>query len=304
MTFRQGLYERAARSKRTVVLAEGADARVREAARVIEHNVADVIVVDDCGGDDRLDRVVDLIAQRAKPHLAKEAPVLALDPVWFAVGLVALGEADCAVAGATHATGHVIRAALNLVGVAADASRISSAFYMVWDRSDQETVLTFTDAGVNPDPSADELVEIAAAAADDRRYIVGDEPVVAFLSYSTKGSAQGPRVDKMRRAAEQFRSLKPDIRSDGEMQADAALIPNIAQRKAAESAVQGDANILVFPDLDSGNIAYKLIQRLAGCAAIGPILQGLAKPVADVSRGASSTDIVDVAAIAVLQAAR
>ncbi len=304
MTFRQGLYERAARSKRTVVLAEGADARVREAARVIEHNVADVIVVDDCGGDDRLDRVVDLIAQRAKPHLAKEAPVLALDPVWFAVGLVALGEADCAVAGATHATGHVIRAALNLVGVAADASRISSAFYMVWDRSDQETVLTFTDAGVNPDPSADELVEIAAAAADDRRYIVGDEPVVAFLSYSTKGSAQGPRVDKMRRAAEQFRSLKPDIRSDGEMQADAALIPNIARRKAAESAVQGDANILVFPDLDSGNIAYKLIQRLAGCAAIGPILQGLAKPVADVSRGASSTDIVDVAAIAVLQAAR
>ncbi len=304
MTFRQNLYERAARSKRTVVLAEGADARVREAARVIEHEVADVIVVNDCGGDDRLGRVTDLIAQRAKPHLAKDATILALDPVWFAVGLVALGEADCAVAGATHATGHVIRAALNLIGVAADSSRISSAFYMVRDRPDEKSVLTFTDAGVNPDPSASELVEIAAAAADDRRYIVGDEPVVAFLSYSTKGSAKGLRVDKMRTAAEQFRSLKPDIRSDGELQADAALVPNVARRKAAESVVRGDANILVFPDLDSGNIAYKLIQRLAGWAAIGPILQGLAKPVADVSRGASSTDIVDVAAIAVLQAAR
>jgi len=292
------------RAKRKVVLAEGDDARVRDAARIIDREVAEAIVVDDCARDSRVAGVTDLIAQRLKPHMVRDAPVLARDPVWFAVGLVALGEADCAVAGAAHATPHVIRAALNLVGMAADYSRISSAFYMIWDAPDDPAVLTFTDAGVNPDPSPDELVEIATAAVYDRRYIVGDEPVVAFLSYSTKGSADGPRVDKVREAAEKFRAAQPDIRSDGELQGDAALVPEVARRKSADSAVRGDANVLVFPDLDSGNIAYKLIHRLAGCAAIGPILQGLAKPVADVSRGASSDDIADVAAVAVLQAAR
>ena len=162
-------------------------------------------------------------------------------------------------------------------------------------------VLTFTDAGVVPDPTAAQLAEIAFSAARDRRRIVGDEPVVAFLSYSTKGSAGGPRVAKVRDAVERFTRLAPDIVCDGELQGDAALVPDVARRKASDSPVAGRANVLVFPDLDSGNIAYKLVQRLAGSVAIGPIIQGLAKPVADLSRGASTEDIVDVAAVAILQ---
>ncbi len=162
-------------------------------------------------------------------------------------------------------------------------------------------VLSFSDCGVVPDPTADQLAEIALSAARDRRRIVGDEPVVAFLSYSTKGSAGGPKVAKVRDAVERFTRLAPDIVCDGELQGDAALVPDIARRKAPDSPVAGRANVLVFPDLDSGNIAYKMVQHLAGAVAIGPIIQGLAKPVADLSRGASTEDIVDVAAVAILQ---
>lgn len=287
------------------MLAEARDERVRAAAALIESRIARVIAIDNPTDDPRWRSVADLLHEQSGDTVGKsEIERLAQDPVWFSAGLVALGEADCAVAGATHPTAHVIRAALNVIGAAPGTNRISSAFYMVIPSGDRERVLTFTDAGVNPDPSASELVEIARAAARDRRYIVGDTPIVAFLSYSTKGSAGGPRVEKVRAAAEQFRGAEPDIESDGELQADAALVPAVADRKAPGSPVRGNANVLVFPDLDSGNIAYKLVSRLAGGTAIGPILQGLAKPIADVSRGASPSDIADVAAVTALQAAQ
>jgi len=202
------------------------------------------------------------------------------------------------VGGATFPSGDTIRAALWTVGTAPGIATVSGAFYMVRD----ETVLTFTDCAVVPEPTPAQLADAGAAAARDRRRIVGDEPVVAFLSYSTRGSATGERVERVRQAVSILQARGPGFVCDGELQGDAALVADVAARKAPGSPVAGRANVLVFPDLDSGNIAYKLVQRLGGWEAIGPILQGLARPVADLSRGATADDIVDTAVVAVLQA--
>jgi len=185
------------------------------------------------------------------------------------------------------------------VGPAPGITTVSGAFYLVKD----DTVLTFTDCAVVPEPTAEQLADAAVAAARDRRRIVGDEPVVAFLSYSTKGSAAGPRVARVRQALDVLAARRPppEFVFDGELQTDAALVADVAARKAPGSRAAGRANVLVFPDLDSGNIGYKLVQRLGGWDAIGPILQGLARPVADLSRGATADDIVDTAAVAALQ---
>jgi len=219
-------------------------------------------------------------------------------PLTFGAALVGLGRADVMVGGATFPSGDTIRAALWAVGAAPGITTVSGAFYMVRD----DAVLTFTDCAVVPEPSPDQLADSAVAAARDRRRIVGDEPIVAFLSYSTKGSAAGPRVERVRQALESLARRRPDFAFDGELQTDAALVASVAARKAPGSRAAGRANVLVFPDLDSGNIGYKLVQRLGGWEAIGPILQGLARPVADLSRGATADDIVDTVAVAVLQA--
>ena len=256
-----------------------------------------------------VDRVAaHLLARRAARGLTEEAArALAAQPLWLADGLVALGEADGCVAGAVHSTGDVLRAALWTVGAAPGVRTVSSAFYMVVPpfRSDAGEVLSFTDCAVVPEPTAAQLVDIALAAAADRRRIVGDEPRVALLSFSTHGSGgDAPSVVLVRDATARLRALAPDLVVDGELQVDAALIRSVAARKAPGGRVAGEANVLVFPSLDAGNIAYKLVQRLAGAAAVGPIVQGLARPCSDLSRGAVADDIMNVAAITALQADR
>ncbi|HEX3926655.1 MAG TPA: phosphate acyltransferase [Gemmatimonadales bacterium] len=305
MSLRDLLRARAAGKGARLVFPEGDDPRVIAAARQLaDLGVAEPLLLTGANmdvRDSRVTRVASLLRER-RPHAVRDglhALDLAIDPLRFAAGLVALGEADGCVAGAVRTTADVIRAALWLIGTAPGVTEVTAAMYL--DLPDGR-VLTYTDISVIPQPTPAQLAAAALAAARDRTALVGDAPRVAFLSFSSKGSAAGADVDRVREALAIFQQLAPDVPADGELQADAALVPEVAARKAAGSSVAGRANVLVFPSLDAGNIAYKLTERLAGATAAGPLLQGLARPMSDLSRGASTDDIVDVAAMVALQA--
>jgi phosphate acetyltransferase len=271
---------------------EGADPRVQAAATTLERlGIATVLLLDDrpLDLDDPRVHAVGEQLRRRRPEAVRDgvhALELAADPVRFAAGLVAIGEADGAVAGAVAATRDVVRAALWAIGCRVGVSSVTAAMY---HGLPDGRVLSYTDVAVLPTPTAEQLADAASAAAADRGALVGDEPVVAFLSYSTHGSAG-------------FAARHPEVVADGELQLDAALVPEVAARKCPASPVGGRANVLVFPSLDAANIGYKLTERLAGAGAAGPLLQGLARPMSDLSRGATPDDIVDVAALVALQA--
>lgn len=304
--FAMELRQRAAARPRRIVFPESGDARILEAVALLARDrLVQPMLLADHQSEPHRRRLAVLLAERRTHKGWTEADAYDRlgDPLLYAAMMVTAGEADGFVAGAQNTTADVIRAAIWGVGTAPGIQTVSSSFYMVVPpfRGRGTEVLTFTDAAVMADPTSHELADIAAAAVRARAGIVGDEPRVAFLSFSTWGSAESASVAKVREAYALFQAAHPDVVADGEVQLDTALIEAVAARKTPGSRLAGGANILVFPNLDAANIGYKLTQRLAHAAAVGPILQGLARPCSDLSRGTTVDDIVAVACITALQ---
>ncbi len=321
--------EKAASKLQTIVFAEGDDERIVKAAAEIEaEKIAEIVIlgnlesIKDAAAEYGVELDgVEIIDPEDSEYIAEfrdefyqlrkhkgitkeEAEKAIKDPLYFGTMMIYTDKADGMVAGAANATGNVLRPAFQIVKTAEGISTVSSALIMVLkDKSfGKEGVMVFSDCAVNPAPNSEQLAEIAITTADTAQSLLDFEPKVAMLSFSTMGSACHQNVDNVREAVKIAHQNAPHLKIDGEMQADAALVESVGKRKAPESEIAGKANVLVFPDLQSGNIGYKLVQRLAGADAVGPILQGLAAPINDLSRGCSVEDVVNLTAITAVQA--
>lgn len=321
---------RAKANKQRIVLPEGTEERTIKAAdQLLADGVAEIILIGnpteiknlaekfnlshidkahivDPKNNAKKQIYADLLFElrKAKGMTPEQAVTLAEDPLYLACLMIKNGDADGEIAGAQNTTGNVLRPALQIIKTAPGISVVSGAFMMFVENNEYvpNGVLVFADCAVTPNPTAPQLAEIAIASAHTARALVGEEPRVAMLSFSTKGSAKDPMVDKVVEATALAKKLDPTVEIDGELQADAALVPSVGNSKAPGSSVAGKANVLVFPTLEVGNISYKLVQRLAGAEAVGPVLQGMAAPVNDLSRGCSVDDIYKMVAVTANQA--
>jgi len=304
----KNLRERARKRQKLIVLPEKDDARIQAAYKIIkEENIARIVLL----GQEDLDKDKIEIFSRQFFELRKhkgitleEARKTISVPLYYAAMMIRAGEADGFVAGAAHSTPDVARAAIYCLGVDEKIKTVSSCFVMVvpdcsfGDRG----VFVFADCGIMPEPAPEQLAQIAISTAELAKSVFAITPRVAMLSYSTKGSAKGPLVDKVKEAARLAKEARPDLLIDGEMQLDAAIVPEVAEIKDPNGPIKGRANVLIFPNLEAGNIGYKLVQRLARARAVGPLLQGLKHPCSDLSRGCLIEDIVDTVALTALRA--